>query len=119
MWKTQRQFEETVTVYNEGSPTRGSGGIAIISDGTSLSIKMLMLPDYNIHVETKKEGQSKFERVYAQISKIEMDKISIIPGKTKVIWNGNTYKVTTIIDYTLKPLFQLAEIEMRRQLEYI
>lgn len=116
MWKTQKPLEETVTVYNEQSPTRGSGGVAVISDGDSEDIKMLILPDEIIHREPRKEGQYSYERLFAQVSKTEMDKVNIKEGKTKVIWNGLTYKVYSVIDYTSKPRFKLAELEMRRQL---
>ena len=78
-----------------------------------------MLPDITVHIETDKEGQSSYERLYAHISKIEKDKVSIIPGRTKVIWDGKTYKVMGIIDYTSKFRFQNAELELRRQLEHI
>ena len=88
MWKSQRSLEETVTVLNEQSPTRASGGIAVITDGTPQQIRMLMLPDLNIHRETRKQGQYSYERVYAHISKSEMNKIDMIPGKTRVVWNG-------------------------------
>jgi hypothetical protein len=117
MWKSQRSLEETVTVLNEQSPSRGSGGIAVITDGTSQEIRMLMLPDMNIHRESRKEGQYSYERVYAHISKNEMDKVDMIPGKTRVVWNGLTYKVMNIIDYRSKFKFQNAEIEMRRQID--
>lgn len=115
MWKTQKKFEEIVTVLNESSPERGSGGISVITDGTSKDIRMLMLPDMNIHREPRKEGQYSYERVYAHISRTEMDKVEIIPGKTRIVWNGLTYKVMNILDYSSKILFQNAEIEMRRQ----
>jgi hypothetical protein len=116
MWKTQQKFEETVTVLNEQSPIRGSGGISVITDGTSKQIRMLMLPDLTIHRETRKEGQYSYERVYAHISKDEMDKVDMIPGKTRIVWNGLTYKVMNIVDYRSKILFQNAEIELRRQI---
>jgi hypothetical protein len=41
----------------------------------------------------------------------------MIPGKTRVVWNGNEYKVIGIIDYRTKVRFQNAEIEMRRRLD--
>lgn len=116
MWKTQKKFEETVTVLNEQNPTRASGGVAVISDGASQDIRMLMLPDGVMHRESRKEGQYAYERVTAQISSEEMDKVDMIPGKTRVVWNGLTYKVMSIIDYRDKILFQNAEIELRRQL---
>ena len=116
MWKSQQSLEETVTVLNEQSPTRASGGIAVITDGTSQEIRMLMLPDIIIHKEPRKEGQYSYERLYAHISKTEMDKVDMIPGKTRVVWNGLTYKVMGIIDYRSKFKFQNAEIELRRQL---
>ena len=108
-----------VLVYNEGAPTRASGGVAVISDGNTTGVNMLMLPDNIIYREPRKEGQYSYESVTAQITEDELDKVSIIPGKTKIIWNGLTYKVMSMIDYTSKPLFRLAEIEMRRQLEHI
>lgn len=116
MWKTNKKFEETVTVVNEQSPTRGSGGIAKITTPATQDIRMLMLPDNNIYRELRREGQFNYERVTAQISKDEMEKVDMIPGKTKIVWNGFTYKVVNITDYTSKLLFRNAEIEMRRQL---
>lgn len=116
MWKMSKNFEETVTVVNEQPPTRGSGGIAIITTPATQEIKMVMLPDMNVFREPRKEGQYNYERLFAQVSKDEIDKVEMIPGKTKVVWNGLTYKVVNIIDYTSKKLFRNAEIEMRRQL---
>jgi len=119
MWKTQKKFEEKVTVVNENSPIRGDGGIAIITDNTSTGVKMVMLPDGQVYHENRKEGQFSYERVYAHVSKNEMDKTPIVPGRTKVIWNGLTYVVMEIIDYSNKLLFKNAEIELRRKLDHI
>lgn len=116
MFKTQKQFEETITVVNEGSPSYASGGIAIISDGTSKNIKAVIMPDIDTHRETRKEGQFEVEVVFAQVRKSEMDKIDMIPGKTRITWNGYSYRVTSIVDYRSKPLFKNAEIEMRRRI---
>lgn len=116
MWKMSKKFEETVTVVNEQPPTRGSGGVAIITTPTTQEIRMMMLPDRNVFKEPRKEGQYNYERLIAHVSKDEIDKVEMIPGKTKVVWNGLTYKVVSIIDYTSKILFRNAEIEMRRQL---
>lgn len=117
MFKTQKQFEETITVLNESDPVRGSGGIAVITDSSNVSIKALMLPDYDIHKEVRDEGQFHYERLFAQIRKSEMEKILVVPGKTRIVWNGNEYVVYSIVDYTSKFLFQNAEIEMRRRLD--
>ena len=116
MWKMSKRFEETVTVVNEQSPVRGSGGIAIITTPSTTEIRMVMLPDRNVFKEPRKEGQYNYERLLAHVSKYEIDKVDMIPGKTKVVWNGLTYKVVSILDYTSKKLFRNAEIEMRRQL---
>ena len=116
MWKTNTRFHETVTVVNEQSPTRGSGGIAVITTPATQDIKMVMLPDNNLYKELRREGQYNYERVTAHVSKGEIDKVDMIPGKTKIVWNGLTYKVVSIIDYTSKLLFKTAEIEMRRQI---
>jgi len=116
MWKTSQKFEETVTVINEQTPIRGSGGIAVISDNTSQQVKMVMLPDITIHSEPRKGGQYSYERLYAQVSKDEIDDVDIIPGKTRVVWNGLEYRVVHIIDYTSKLLFRNVEIEMRRNI---
>lgn len=116
MWKMSKGFEETVTVVNEQPPTRGSGGIAIITTPATQEIRMVMLPDMNVFHEPRKEGQYNYERLFAQVSKGELDKVDMIPGKTKVVWNGLTYKVVNILNYTSKKLFRNAEIEMRRQL---
>jgi len=117
MWKTQTKYEETVTAYNQSEPTRGSGGIAFITKGTETEIKMVMMPDFEIYREMRKEGQYSYERVFAQIRLSEMDKLDMIPGKTRIEWNGNTYVIHNILDYTSKIMFQNAEIEMRRRLD--
>jgi len=118
MWKTQKRFEETVTVVNESIPSLASGGIAVITDSSSVSMKMVILPDESKFREPRKEGQYQYERLFAHVRKTEMLKADIIPGKTKVIWNGETYKVFSKLDYTTKPKFRIAEIEMRRRIEY-
>jgi len=118
MWKAQKRYEETVTVVNESSPTYSSGGIAVITDATGVSIRMLILPDQSVFREPRKEGQYQFERLFAHITKSEIAKAEITPGKTKVVWNGNTYKVYSKMDYTSKFKFKIAEIEMRRKIEY-
>ena len=117
MFKTQKKFEEDIVVLNESDPVRGSGGIAKITDSSETTIRALVLPDIDIHMETREEGQFHFERVYAHIRKSQKELVDIIPGKTRIEWNGNNYVVADIIDYTSKKLFQNAEIEMRRRLD--
>ena len=117
MYKTQKKFEETVLVLNESAPVRGSGGIAVITDGTQQSISMVMLPDFEIHRESTVHGQYSYERLFAHVRVDEMDKVDMIPGKTRVEWNGYIYIVYRVLDYTSKTLFRNAEIEMRRRLD--
>jgi len=117
MWKTQKQFEENVTVRNEQTPSRASGGIAVIGKTTDTTLKMLILPDETIHREPRKEGQYSYERLFAQVRSDEMEKVDMIPGKTRVIWNGLEYRVVGIIDVRSKKKFKNAEIEMRRLLD--
>lgn len=117
MWKTQKLFEVSVSVINESTPVRGTGGIAVISDDTETEISMVIMPDYGIHREPRKEGQYVYERIYAHVRADEMAKADMIVGKTRIEWNGNIYMVHSIIDYTSLKLFQIAEIEMRRKLD--
>ena len=117
MFKTQKQFEENITVLNESDPVRGSGGIAKITDSSETTIRALIMPDMDIHIETREEGQYHYERVYAHVRKSQIELVDIIPGKTRIDWNGNEYVVRDILDYTSKKLFQNAEIEMRRRLD--
>ena len=116
MWKTQKMFEEDITVVNESAPVRGSGGIAIITDGTSTTIRALMLPGSELYREQRQEGQYTYERIFAHVNKDEIDKVSLVEGKTKVIWNGLTYRVIRVMDYTSKKRFRNAEIELRRRI---
>jgi len=118
MFKTQKPYEETVTVYNQLTPVRASGGIATIPTSSSTTMKAVMLPDSNIYRENRKEGQFFYERVFAQVRKDEINRVSIIPGKTRIEWNGYTYVVYQMLDYTSKKLFQNAEIELRRRLGF-
>jgi len=115
MFKTQKIYEETVSVLNESTTTRGSGGIGIITDGSLQSVKMLILPDDSIYEEDRNGGYTMTEVLFAHIRKTEMDKVSLIPGRTKVIWNGNTYRVMDIVDYTSKPKFKNAELRLVRK----
>ena len=117
MFATQKRFEESVTIINESDPAYGSGGIAIITDTSSKSIKAVVMPDYAIHRETNREGQSTYERAYMQVRKTEMDKIDMIPGRTRVTWNGYSYRVVNIIDVRNNKFFRNAEVEMRRRLD--
>lgn len=119
MFKTQKTYEETVQVINESTTTRGSGGVGIITQGSQTDVKMLILPDDTVYKEDREGGYQQIEQLFAHISKKEIDKVSLIPGRTQVIWNGNTYRVIDIIDYTSKPRFKNAEIRMVRKTNVI
>lgn len=116
MYNAQKQYEETVTVINEGVASLSSGGISTITDATGVSINMLILPDDSVYREPRKEGGYEYEKIFAQVSRDEIAKAAITPGQTRIIWNGNTYKVYRKLDYTTKSRWQLAEIEMRRRI---
>lgn len=115
MFKTQKLYEETVTVLNESTTARASGGVGVITEGSQQEVKMLILPDDSIYEEDRNGGYTMTEQLFAHISKTEMEKVSLIPGRTRVIWNGNEYRVVDIIDYTSKPKFKNAEIRMVRK----
>ena len=115
MYKTQKRYEETVTVLNESESSRGSGGVSFINEGSQKEVSMLILPDDSIYEEDRTGGYTITEQLFAHISKTEMEKVPLIPGRTQVIWNGNTYRVMDIIDYTSKPKFKNAEIRMVRK----
>jgi hypothetical protein len=119
MFRSQKGHEETVQVINESTTSRGSGGIGVITEGSRTDVKMLILPDDSIYKEDRNGGFQQIEQLFAHISKEEIDKISLITGKTKVIWNGNTYRVVGIIDMTTKPRFRNAEIRMVRKTDVI
>lgn len=116
MWKTQKNYEELVTVRNEQDPTRTSGGISSIPVYEETGIYAVMLPDEREYVSTP-DGSYYEETVYAQVRKDEMDKVDMIPGKTKMIWDGNSYRVIEIIDYRTKYKFKNAEITLVRHLD--
>lgn len=116
MFQTQKKYEEDITVFNEGSTVYASGGIGKITNGDSQTIKALIMPETNVYRETRKEGRFNVEIVFAHVRKTEMDKVDMLPGKTRITWNGNDYRVMNIIDYRAKPRFKNAEIEMRRTL---
>lgn len=116
MFLTQKKFETNITVFNDGEPQYASGGTAIISSGVSQSIKAVIMPDDRFYRENRKEGQYISERVFAHVRKDEMDKVDMIPGKSRITWNGYSYEVVNILDYRDKPLFRNAEIEMRRRI---
>lgn len=119
MFKTQKTYEETVQVINESTTSRASGGVGVITTGSQTDVKMLILPDDTRYKEDRNGGYQQIEQLFAHISKKEIDKVSLIPGRTKVIWNGNTYRVVDIIDYTSKPRFKNAEIRMVRKTHVI
>ena len=115
MFKTQKTYEETVQVINESTTSRASGGVGVITTGSQTDVKMLILPDDSIYKEDRNGGYQQIEQLFAHISKKEINKVSLIPGRTQVIWNGNTYRVVDIIDMTTKPRFKNAEIRMVRK----
>jgi len=117
MWKIQKMFEENVTVINELEPVISSGGISTISYDSGVTIKMVMLPDENRYRENRKDGIYQYEKLFAHVRKDEMEKVEVIPGKSQVIWNGETYRVVTKLPYESKQMFQIAEIEMRRKID--
>jgi len=119
MFKTQKKHEEIVTVINESTTTRGSGGVGVITDGSRQDVSMVMLPDDSIYEEDRHGGYTQIEQLFAHVSKNEMEKVFLIPGRTKVIWNGNTYRVMDIVDYTSKPNFKNAEIRLVRKIHVI
>lgn len=119
MFKTQKRYEETVYVINESATARASGGIGTITETTQTAVKMLILPDDNMYKEDRQGGYQQIEQLLAHISKDEIEKVSLTPGITKVIWNGNTYRVMDIIDYTSKPKWKNAEIRMVRKTHVI
>ena len=115
--KEAKKYEEDITVLNESDPVRGSGGIAVITDSSSDTIRAMLMPDLDIHIEARRDGQYRYDKVYAHVRQSVMDSVSIIPGKTRIEWNGNEYVVSNILDYTSKKLFRNAEIEMRKRLD--
>ena len=119
MYKTQKRYEEKVLVLNESTATRSSGGISVITEGSQQEVSMLILPDESVYEEDRNGGYTMTENLFAHISKSEMENVSLIPGRTQVIWNGNTYRVMDIIDYTSKPKFRNAEIRMVRRRDVI
>jgi len=119
MHHTQRHYEEIVSVIHESTTTRGSGGIGIITEGTETDVRMVILPDVRVYKQDRAGGTYFVETLYGQIRKTELDKVSLEPGRTKVIWNGNTYRVMDIIDYTSKMKFKNAELRMQRKVDVI
>lgn len=115
MYRTQKRNEETILVRNEleSDPVRGSGGIALIDVYSETGIKAVVLPDTETYIQDDK-GFYIRDTAYALVRKEEMDKVDMIPGKTKITWDGNTYRVVGKIDARTKYKFQNAEIRMVR-----
>lgn len=111
MFRTQKHNEELVTVRNEYEPVRASGGVSRIDVYQETGIRMVMLPDQRRYVEDPK-GFKLVDYMYAHVSREEMTKADMIPGKTKIIWNGDTWRVQGILDYRMKDKWQLAEITL-------
>lgn len=111
MWKTQKRYEETITVRNEQIPQWSSGGIATVTVTGVVSIKAVMLPDDRKYKQSD-DGDMLVDMMYAHVRKDEMAKADMIPGKTKIIWNGDTWRVIGIVDYRTKARWQNAEIQL-------
>jgi hypothetical protein len=113
MFNTQKRNEELIQVRNEQEPVWGSGGISTIAVDSVTGIKAVMMPDSRRYVQGK-AGSVLEELAFALVRESEMEKADMIPGKTKIIWNGNTWRILGITDVRNKHKFQNAEISLVR-----
>ncbi len=99
-----RRHEIEVTAYNESETERKYGGIVSRTKGSEVTIRILFMHIPNKREVRKPNGQRFMEDGFKfQVSEEEeIEKnITVEAGKTFIIRNGNTFKVTEVKDYTM------------------
>ena len=116
MWLANRYNQITITAYNE-TTVRSTGGLAKITKGTTVSLKVLIVPTTR-KVKYKDSGKFIEEIVILQVSKEELSDNSFIVnvGNTHIIYRDNDYRVASILDAEYMNMVQLYQLTCIRKI---
>jgi len=117
LWKTNKKFETTVQVINQGTALRGSGGIGWIATGAIVEdVKVLWMPDLHTFIWND-QGKFTEERNVLHVSKKVWDNTPFIVGKTLVQKDGKEFRVINCFDYSDFKQIGVVEIEVVRKVD--
>jgi len=116
MWLANRYNHITIMAYNE-TTVRSTGGLAKITKGTTVSLKVLIVPTTR-KVKYKDSGKFIEEIVILQVSKEELSDNSFIVnvGNTHIIYRDNDYRVASILDAEYMNMVQLYQLTCIRKI---
>jgi len=116
MWLANRYNHITVSAYNE-TITRGIGGNEKVTIGSSVSLNTLLVPMVK-NIRYKDSGRFIEEYIILQVSKEELSNKSftVSVGNTHVIYNGNDYKVASVLDGSFMNMVQLYQLTCTRKI---
>jgi len=91
-----------VTMYNESDPVEDESGLVTRTKGTEVSLKVILLRQGDMMFH---DGSGRFieHGVVFQISKKMLDdnSFTITSGKTFVEIGSDTYRIMSVMDYTM------------------
>jgi len=101
MWRSNKWHEVEVSIYNEEDPTDLEGGKAIREITTPKTVRIFPIKEGTMFFH---DGEGRFagEGFKFQISKKQASELSftIESGRTFIVYNGNTYRILQVLDYT-------------------
>jgi len=101
MWRGNKWHEVEVSIYNEKDPTDLEGGKAIRDVTTLETARIFPLKEGTMFFHDE-DGRFAAEGLKFQISKKQASDLSftIEAGRTFIEYNGNTYRIVQVLDYT-------------------
>ena len=101
MWRGNKWHEVEVSIYNEEDPTDLEGGKAIRGVTTSVTARIFPLKEGTMFFHSE-DGRFAAEGLKFQISKKQALDLTftIEAGRTFIEYNGNTYRIIEVADYT-------------------
>lgn len=110
MWRANKWHETEVTIYNEEDPTELEGGKAIREDSEEETTKIVILKEGTMFFY-EAGGRFEAEGLRFQISKKKSSDLSfsIEAGRTFVVYNGKTYRIVNVWDYSYIRQIRLIE----------
>jgi hypothetical protein len=103
---TNKRHEVSITAYNESEATRMEGGIVERTKSSNVTLKILKMHNQSVERRTQAGQRYREDSFTFQVRSSELaDKnFELHEGRTHFIYNGNTYRVLQVIDYSMYPL---------------
>jgi hypothetical protein len=110
MWRANKWHEAEVTIYNEETPTELEGAKAIRKNTDDETIRIHPLKEGTMFFWDD-EGRFEGEGLRFQVSKKQLASLSfdINGGRTFIEYNGKTFRIVNVYDYTHLKQIRLME----------